>query len=164
MTGLLLDNIGSLVTNDPGIGQGPLGLVRDAAVIFEGGIVAWAGPRSKVPGGGTDTRVDAEGRAVIPGFVDSHAHLVFADDRTAEFAARMSGQQYSAGGIRTTVNATRAASADMLRSNAGRLVAEAHTAAESGDGLVPRDRAVRDAPENDGWQGQRSCQAAVAVV
>ena len=81
MTGLLLDNIGSLVTNDPGIGQGPLGLVRDAAVIFEGGVVAWAGPRSKVPGGGTDTRVDAEGRAVIPGFVDSHAHLVFAGGR-----------------------------------------------------------------------------------
>ena len=73
MTGLLLDNIGSLVTNDPGIGQGPLGLVRDAAMIFEGGVVAWAGPWSKVPGGGTDTRVDAEGRAVIPGFVDSHA-------------------------------------------------------------------------------------------
>lgn len=78
-------------------------------------------------------RLEAAGRfaagdstgLVIPGFVDSHAHLVFAGDRTAEFAARMSGQQYSAGGIRTTVNATRAASADVLRSNAGRLVAEA---------------------------------------
>jgi imidazolonepropionase len=147
MTGLLLDNIGSLVTNDPGIGQGPLGLVRDAAVIFEGGIVVWAGPRSKVPGGGTDTRVDVEGRAVIPGFVDSHAHLVFAGDRTAEFAARMSGQQYSAGGIRTTVNATRAASADTLRSNAGRLVAEALRSGtttiecKSGYGLTVDDEA-----------------------
>lgn len=125
MTGLLLDNIGSLVTNDPGVGEGPLGLVRDAAVIFEDGVVAWAGPRSKVPGGGTDTRVDAAGRAVIPGFVDSHAHIVFAGERSAEFAARMSGQQYSAGGIRATVSATRAASDDMLRSNAGHLVAEA---------------------------------------
>jgi imidazolonepropionase len=125
MTSLLLDNIGSLVTNDPGLGQGPLGLVRDAAVIFDGGVVAWAGPRSKLPGGGTDARVDADGRAVIPGFVDSHAHLVFAGDRTAEFAARMSGQRYSAGGIRTTVSATRAAPADVLRSNVGHLVAEA---------------------------------------
>jgi imidazolonepropionase len=147
MTGLLLDNIGSLVTNDPGIGEGPLGLVRDAAVIFDGGVVAWAGPRSGVPGTGTDTRVDAGGRAVIPGFVDSHAHLVFAGDRTAEFAARMSGQQYSAGGIRTTVSATRAASADVLRSNAGRLVAEALRSGtttiecKSGYGLTVEDEA-----------------------
>ena len=147
MTGLLLDNIGSLVTNDPGIGEGPLGLVRDAAVIFEGGVVAWAGPRSQLPGGVTGPRVDAGGRAVIPGFVDSHAHLVFAGDRTAEFAARMSGQQYSAGGIRTTVNATRAASADVLRDNAGRLVAEALRSGtttiecKSGYGLTVDDEA-----------------------
>jgi len=147
MTGLLLDNIGSLVTNDPSLGEGPLGLVRDAAMIFEGGVVAWAGPQSQVPGGGTDTRVDADGRAVIPGFVDSHAHLVFAGDRTAEFAARMSGQRYSAGGIRTTVNATRAASADVLRSNAGRLVAEALRSGtttmecKSGYGLTVDDEA-----------------------
>jgi len=147
MTGLLLDNIGSLVTNDPGIGEGPLGLVRDAAVIFEGGVVAWAGPRSQLPGGVTGPRVDAGGRAVIPGFVDSHAHLVFAGDRTAEFAARMSGQRYSAGGIRTTVNATRAASADVLRDNAGRLVAEALRSGtttiecKSGYGLTVDDEA-----------------------
>ena len=146
MTGLLLDNIGSLVTNDPGLGEGPLGLLRDAAVIFEGGVVAWAGARSQVPGG-TDTRVDAEGRAVIPGFVDSHAHLIFAGDRTAEFAARMSGQRYSAGGIRTTVSATRAASADVLRSNTGRLVAEALRSGtttiecKSGYGLTVDDEA-----------------------
>lgn len=124
MTSLLLDNIGSLVTNDPGLGEGPLGLVRDAAVIFEGGAVAWAGPRLQAPGG-TDARFDADGRAVIPGFVDSHAHLVFAGDRTAEFAARMSGQSYSAGGINVTVGATRAASSGTLRATADRLVAEA---------------------------------------
>jgi imidazolonepropionase len=147
MTSLLLDTIGSLVTNDPGLGEGPLGLVRDAAVIFEGGLVAWAGPRSQLPGGGTDTRVDAGGRAVIPGFVDSHAHLVFAGDRSAEFAARMSGQQYSAGGIRATVSATRAAPAGVLRSNAGRLVAEALRSGtttiecKSGYGLTVDDEA-----------------------
>ncbi|HEX8006244.1 MAG TPA: imidazolonepropionase [Trebonia sp.] len=124
MTGLLIDNIGCLVTNDPSVGEGPLGLVRDAAVIFDDGVVAWVGPRSKKPGG-TDARVDAKGRAVIPGFVDSHAHLVFAGDRSAEFAARMSGQAYSAGGIRATVSATRAASTETLRGNVGNLVAEA---------------------------------------
>jgi imidazolonepropionase len=124
MTSLLLDNIGCLVTNDPGTGEGRLGLVSDAAVIFDAGVVAWAGPRSAMPGG-TDTRVDAEGGAVIPGFVDSHAHLVFAGERSAEFAARMSGQRYSAGGIRATVSATRAASAETLRRNTAKLVAEA---------------------------------------
>jgi imidazolonepropionase len=124
LSSLVLDNIGCLVTNDPETGEGPLGLVRDAAVVFGDGAVAWVGPRSKMPGG-ADTRFDAGGGTVIPGFVDSHAHLVFAGDRGAEFAARMSGQRYSAGGIRTTVSATRAASAQTLRSNTARLVAEA---------------------------------------
>jgi imidazolonepropionase len=146
LTSLALDNIGSLVTNDPGIGEGPLGLVRDAAVIFDDGVVAWAGPRSQMPSG-TDTRVDAEGRAVIPGFVDSHSHLVFAGDRGAEFAARMSGQPYSAGGIRATVGATRDAAADTLRSNTARLVAEALRSGtttiecKSGYGLTVDDEA-----------------------
>ncbi len=81
-------------------------------------------PRSKKPGV-TDARVDTDGAAVIPGFVDSHAHLVFAGDRSAEFAARMHGRQYSAGGIHSTVSATRGASADTLRANMGKLVAEA---------------------------------------
>jgi imidazolonepropionase len=59
--------------------------------------------------------VDAEGRAVIPGFVDSHSHIVFGGDRAAEFEARMAGEKYAAGGIRSTVAATRGASDDELR-------------------------------------------------
>ncbi len=85
----------------------------------------WAGPRRATPEAAADERVDAGGRALIPGFVDSHAHLVFAGDRTAEFVARMSGEAYEAGGIRTTVAATRAASSEALGRNMGRLVAEA---------------------------------------
>ncbi|TVL88155.1 imidazolonepropionase [Streptomyces sp. SAJ15] len=116
-------NIAGLVTNDPELGEGPLGLLKDAAVVIEGDRVAWVGPSSKVPG--TDNRVDAEGRAVIPGFVDSHSHLVFAGDRTEEFNARMTGRSYSAGGIRTTVAATRAASNNELHDNVARYRREA---------------------------------------
>ena len=93
MTSLLIDNIGSLVTNAPELGAGPLGLLNDAALIAKDGVVVWVGPRSAASS--ADARVDAAGRAVIPGFVDSHAHLVFAGDRTAEFTARMSGQPYT---------------------------------------------------------------------
>jgi len=122
---VLIDGIGSLVTNDPALGDGPLGLVRNAALVLDDGAVAWAGPRSRIPEGAATERVDAGGRAVLPGFVDSHGHLVFAGDRTAEFAARMSGRPYTAGGIRTTVSATRAASREELGRGTARLVAEA---------------------------------------
>jgi imidazolonepropionase len=123
MTSLLIDNIGSLVTNAPELGAGPLGLLNNAALIADDGVIAWVGPSSAASS--ADARMDAAGRAVIPGFVDSHAHLVFAGDRTAEFTARMSGQPYTAGGIRGTVKATRAASADQLRSTVAGLVREA---------------------------------------
>jgi len=99
--------------------------VHDAALVLGDGFVLWAGPRRDVPEGAAGERFDAEGRAVIPGFVDSHSHLVFAGDRTEEFAARMAGRPYSAGGIRTTVEATRAASDEELSRNVARLVAEA---------------------------------------
>ena len=69
--------------------------------------MAWVGPASWAPA--ADAALDAAGRAALPGFVDSHSHLVFAGDRAAEFAARMAGEPYAAGGIRTTVAATRAA-------------------------------------------------------
>ncbi|GAB1645282.1 imidazolonepropionase [Krasilnikovia sp. MM14-A1259] len=120
---LLIDRIGELVTNDPAAGEGPLGIVRDAAVLVDGDRVAWVGPRSAAPA--ADTRLDADGAAVLPGFVDSHAHLIFAGDRAAEFAARMAGEPYTGGGIGTTVAATRAAGDDELRASARRLVAEA---------------------------------------
>ena len=117
---MLIDNISTLVTNDP-----ELGTLRDAALLFEDGVVAWVGPRSAIPEAAGSERFDAGGRAVIPGFVDSHGHLVFAGDRAEEFAARMAGTPYGAGGIKTTVAATRAASDDELGANVDRLVAEA---------------------------------------
>jgi imidazolonepropionase len=120
----LIDNIGELVTNVPGTGEGgPLGIRRKAAVLVEAGEVAWVGPARYAPA--ADRRIDADGRAVLPGFVDSHAHLVFAGDRASEFAARMAGQPYTGGGIRTTVAATRAASDGQLRDNVARLRDEA---------------------------------------
>ncbi|MFC9271157.1 imidazolonepropionase [Streptomyces zhihengii] len=139
-------NIASLVTNDPSLGEGtPLGLIRDAAVVVEGDRVVWVGGSSKAPA--TDNRIDAGGRAVIPGFVDSHSHLVFAGDRTAEFNARMSGRSYSAGGIRTTVAATRAASDEELEANLVRHLDEALRQGtttfetKSGYGLTVEDEA-----------------------
>ncbi|MFZ4188727.1 imidazolonepropionase [Streptomyces pseudogriseolus] len=124
MSATVITNIATLVTNDPSLRDSdPLGLVRDAAVVVEGDRVVWTGASSKAPA--TDNRVDAGGRAVLPGFVDSHSHLVFAGDRTEEFNARMSGRPYSAGGIRTTVAATRAASEAELEATLTRHLAEA---------------------------------------
>ncbi|WP_129843546.1 imidazolonepropionase [Streptomyces sp. RFCAC02] len=146
---ILVTGIGSLVTNDPALGKGPLGLLTDAALLVEGSRIAWAGPADRAPA--ADERVDAGGRAVIPGFVDSHSHLVFAGDRTDEFNARMSGRPYTAGGIRTTMEATRAADADTLHATVRRHVREAlrqgttTMETKSGYGLTVADeeRAVR---------------------
>ncbi|MFD5495252.1 imidazolonepropionase [Streptomyces sp. NPDC001812] len=145
MSSTAIVNIATLVTNDPSLGDSPLGLVRDAAVVMDGDRIVWTGGTSKAPA--TDNRVDAEGRAVIPGFVDSHSHLVFAGDRTEEFNARMSGRPYSAGGIRTTVAATRAASEAELEANLTRLLTEAlrqgttTLETKSGYGLTAEDEA-----------------------
>jgi imidazolonepropionase len=147
-----LVGIGELVTNDPAHG-GPLGVVRDAAVVLAGDRVAWTGAAAEVPD--ADRLVDLGGRAVVPGFVDSHTHLVFAGDRGDEFAARMAGQPYAAGGIRSTVAATRAASDELLRANADRLAAELLRSGittfevKSGYGLTVADeaRSVRIARE-----------------
>ncbi|MEV5827928.1 imidazolonepropionase [Spirillospora sp. NPDC052242] len=150
----LITGIGELVTNDPATGEGPLGIVRDAALVLDGGTVAWTGPAAGAPD--ADERFDAGGRAVLPGFVDSHAHLVFAGERAEEFAARMSGEPYAAGGIRTTVARTRAASDDELRATVRRLVAEmarqgtTTVECKSGYGLTveQEERAVRIAAEH----------------
>ncbi|MGW6201223.1 imidazolonepropionase [Kribbella sp. NPDC055110] len=144
MSSLLLTGIGSLVTNDPAHG-GLLGELHDAALVIDGSTVAWVGSRREAPA--ADSAVDLGGRAVIPGFVDSHSHLVFAGDRAEEFAARMTGTPYSAGGIRTTVAATRAATDEQLTANVARLVAEMRrqgtTTVEikSGYGLTVADEA-----------------------
>ena len=114
MTALLITGIGQLVTNDPAAGDGtPLGVIEGAALVVEDGRISWTGPAADAPD--CDARRDLRGRTVVPGFVDSHAHLVFAGDRSAEFAARMAGLPYDGGGIATTVAATRAASDDGLR-------------------------------------------------
>ncbi|MBO9522011.1 MAG: imidazolonepropionase [Nocardioidaceae bacterium] len=144
MTSHLLTGIGELVTNDPSY-DGSLGVLGNAALVIEAGEVAWVGPQAEAPD--ADTREDLGGRAVIPGFVDSHAHLVFAGDRSAEFAARMAGESYSAGGIRTTVAATRAATDEQLAAHVARHLAEMRrqgtTTVEikSGYGLSVRDEA-----------------------
>jgi imidazolonepropionase len=121
---LLVTGIGELTVDDPQLVDDaarpePYG---EAAFVVEDGRIAWHGPAAEAPA--ADEVLDVAGRAVIPGFVDSHAHLAFAGDRTAEFAARMTGTPYSAGGIRTTVAATRAADDETLRGNVRRLVAE----------------------------------------
>lgn len=122
MGDLLVTGIGHLVTWDP---EHPDG-ARDAAVAIRDGRVAWTGPAGSIPSGHDDlARLDVEGRAVVPGFVDAHTHLVFAGDRTEEFVARLTGRPYEAGGIRTTVAATRAASDEQLLDNACRLADEA---------------------------------------
>ncbi|NRQ48788.1 imidazolonepropionase [Aeromicrobium stalagmiti] len=140
MTTLLVTNIGELVTWDV---ERPV--LRDAAMVVDDGRVAWTGPRAAAPA--ADTVRDVGGAAVIPGFVDSHSHLVFAGDRSAEFEARMSGQSYAAGGIRTTVAATRAASDEQLAATVRRHVAEMRAQGtttveiKSGYGLTVRDEA-----------------------
>ncbi|MFA9429322.1 imidazolonepropionase [Egicoccus sp. AB-alg2] len=132
MGSVLYDRIGELVTNDPSQGDGSLlGRLHDAAVVVEHGRVAWLGASAAAPA--TDQRVDLDGRCVLPAFVDCHTHLVFAGDRSEEFAARMAGRPYAAGGIRTTVAATRDASADALLSRARRRL---HEARRQGTGLV----------------------------
>ncbi|GAB2509728.1 imidazolonepropionase [Nocardia heshunensis] len=118
VTATLITGIGELTTNTE-----EFGVLTDAALVLEGERIAWIGPSASTPD--ADHRVDVGGRAVLPGWVDSHTHLVFAGDRTAEFGARMNGIPYSAGGIRTTVEATRAASDELLAANLRRLRTEA---------------------------------------
>jgi len=146
MTSLLITGIGELVTNAREAGDGSeLGIVHDAAMVVERNRVAWVGEAARSPA--ADTSYDVGGRAVIPGFVDSHSHLVFAGDRSQEFAARMTGTPYSAGGVRTTVAATRAATDEQLAANLARHVAEMRrqgtTTVEikSGYGLTVADEA-----------------------
>lgn len=112
-----LTGIGLLATQDSAVGD-----MTDAAVVIDGASIVWVGPSASAPA--ADERVDLGGQAVIPGFVDSHAHLVFAGDRGGEFEARMAGNPYTTGGIRKTVAATRAASDVLLRANLARLAAE----------------------------------------
>lgn len=145
MPSVAITDIGSLVTNDETLESGLLGEITDAAIVIEDGLIAWVGSKSSVPA--TDRSMSAKGKTVLPGFVDSHAHLMFAGDRAAEFSARMAGQSYSAGGIKTTVAATRAATDDQLEENLIRLAKELRSSGittfetKSGYGLSVDDEA-----------------------
>src|SRR5512133_1090536 len=144
MSSTVITGIGELVTCD-GTGPDRLGIRFNAALVVRDDVIAWIGSAGEAPA--ADTMIDVGGRAVIPGFVDSHSHLVFAGERGEEFAARMTGRPYAAGGIRTTVAATRAATDEQLTSHVARLVAEMRrqgtTTVEikSGYGLTVHDEA-----------------------
>lgn len=152
MTTTLISGIGELTTN-VAAGGDPAGTLREAAVLIDGARIAWVGSSAAAPA--ADEVVDAGGRAVIPGFVDSHSHLVFGGDRAAEFEARMAGQPYAAGGIRSTVQATRAATDDELRARLHGFIEELRTQGtttveiKSGYGLAvaEEERLVRLAAE-----------------
>lgn len=102
MSATLITNIAELTTQDP-----ERRVLADAAVVLDGDRIAWIGAAAAAPA--ADDAYDAAGRAALPGWVDSHTHLVFAGDRSAEFEARMAGREYAAGGIAVTTGATRAA-------------------------------------------------------
>ena len=146
---VLITGIGELTTNDEEWGQ-----LKDAALVLDSGLVAWLGPATRAPM--ADLKVDVAGRAVLPGWVDSHTHLAFAGDRTAEFGARMAGAPYQAGGIAVTVAATRAATDTQLASTLRRHVAEAtnqgttYLETKTGYGLTVADevRAAKLAAEH----------------
>lgn len=155
MSSTVITAIGQLVTNEPATdgAEGELAVITDAAVIVEDHRVRWVGRATSAPP--ADRQLDVNGRCVLPGFVDSHTHLVFAGDRSAEFAARMAGEPYDGGGIAATVAATRAASDEELRAMLRRRVAEARrqgsttTEIKSGYGLSTADeeRCLRIAAE-----------------
>ncbi|WP_114854025.1 imidazolonepropionase [Brachybacterium sp. YJGR34] len=130
MTSTLLTGLSELWTLDPAlddpgrpgdIAEGQV--LRDAALVIEDGVIAWTGPAAAAPS--ADRAEDLGGRAVLPGWVDSHSHLIFDGDRAAEFEARMAGQPYAAGGIGVTTEATRAASEERLRDLTRARIAEA---------------------------------------
>ena len=121
---LVIDNISELITNDPELGAGPLGVIKDASVVVDGDVVLAVGRA----GAQADERLDAGGRCVLPGFVDSHTHLVFAGDRAEEFTRRMAGEPYDGGGIRVTTEGTRAAGRAALRASLERRLIEVHRA------------------------------------
>ncbi len=142
MTSTLLSNAKQIVTNSSG-SKYQLDLIEDSSMLIENGIVKWIGKHKEAPS--ADEIIDCTNKVVIPGFVDSHTHLIFGGDRSAEFAARMAGESYSAGGINFTVEKTRSASDEELRANAKHLIAEmyssgtTHFEIKSGYGLTAED-------------------------
>ena len=142
MSSIAFTNIETLVTNDSHIGDGVLGVLHGATLVVEDGVITQIA--QQIPSG-VDSEIDCSGKTLLPGFVDSHSHLIFAGDRADEFSARSRGEKYSAGGITSTVAATRAASDAALTQNAQRLLDEALGSGtttieiKSGYGLTERD-------------------------
>ncbi len=142
MSSTAVTGIGELVTCD-GTGPDQLGIRSNAALVVENGMIAWIGSAADVPA--ADARIDIGGYGIVPGFVDSHSHLIFAGDRATEFAARMTGLPYDGGGIGVTVAATRAASDEELTGLLAARVAEMRTLGtttveiKSGYGLTVAD-------------------------
>ena len=122
MSSVAFTNIATLVTNDGTLENGRLGILNGATVVVEDGVIASI---SRSTPSGVDQEIDCSDRTLLPGFVDSHSHLIFAGDRADEFAARSHGQKYTAGGIASTVKATRFATDAALHANAQRLLDEA---------------------------------------
>ena len=149
MTSLALTGIGALVTCAPGHigGGGPLGLIERSALVIDDGLIVYAGSEASAPLD-VDEQVALDGRCVMPGFVDSHTHLIFAGDRAQEFSRRMAGRPYQPGGILETVAATRAADPSSLAAGARRLVDEALASGtttveiKTGYGLTVDDEAI----------------------
>jgi len=148
-----LTNISQLVTNNSALGDGQLGVINDAAITVTDGIVSWVGQSSQADS--SVAKTDVGGRSLIPGFVDSHSHIMFAGDRSEEFAARMAGVPYSAGGIKVTTEATRKASDAELRAIAQSMIKEMQESGtttieiKSGYGLdvATEERSLRIAAE-----------------
>ena len=142
MSSIAFTNIQTLVTNDSHIGDGVLGVLHGATLVVEDGVISQIA--QQIPSG-VDSEIDCSGKTLLPGFVDSHSHLIFAGDRADEFSARSRGEQYTAGGINSTVAATRAASDESLKQNAQRLLDEALASGtttieiKTGYGLTQRD-------------------------
>jgi imidazolonepropionase len=142
VSSIAFTNIATLVTNDVSSGDGVLGVLRDATLVVENGLIASITQGKPT---GVDSVIDCTGKTLLPGFVDSHSHLIFAGDRADEFSARSRGQKYTAGGIASTVDATREASDSVLAHNAQRLLDEALASGtttieiKSGYGLTAAD-------------------------
>lgn len=121
MSSTAFTNIATLVTNDSTLGEGALGVLHGATVVVEDDRIVFVGTGAQ---SGVNNEIDCSGKTLLPGFVDSHTHLIFAGDRAQEFSSRSKGEKYTAGGITTTVEATRKATDGELHKNAQRLLNE----------------------------------------